>query len=252
MDPADRPASSPVSVGRRGPWWIIFSLAGVALVVVAAFLVVDGSSGVFNKVPTYPSLRSHPDASISGTVAFTALGEATPTGKQSCVEAVAAGGGAPVRLFCVKWGKAKTMPPALRWRSDGRLDVTSVDLNHWRKLVDVATGAVTDVAWAPPTTTTTAVGPQGQIVEWHVSSGTLSLTITTSGAKRTLLSVAVPPEYSLSGPAWGPSGAWFSVVDSASRILVVTTGSRSRVRFLADGESPAVTGRTFARLALSS
>ncbi len=252
MDPADRPASSPVSGRTRGPWWIFFSLAEVALVIVAAFLVFGGSPEVFNKVPTYPSLRSHPDASISGTVALTSLGDVTPTGKQSCVEAVAAGGGTPVRLFCVEWGGAKTMPPALRWRSDGRLDVTSVDSNHWRKLADVATGAVTDVAWAPPTTTTTAVGPQGQVVEWHVSSGTLRLTMTTGGAKRTLLSLAVPQEYSLSGPAWGPSGAWFSVVDSASRILVVTTSSRSRVRFLADGESPAVTGRTFARLALSS
>ncbi len=249
MDPADRPANSPAGVRTRGPWWILFSLAGVTLVVVAGFLALGGTPGVFNKIPTYSSLRSHPDASISGTVAFTALGEATPTGKQSCVEAVAAGGGTSVRFFCVEWGKGKTMPPALRWLSDGHLDATSVDSNHWRKMVDVATGVVTDVAWAPSTTTTNGVGPHGQVVESHVSLDTLHLTMTVGSTKRTLLSVAVPPEYSLSGPAWSPSGEWFTVVDSAARILVVTTGTTSRVRFLADGESPAVTGRTFARLA---
>lgn len=250
MDPADTSAEGATGARARGPWWILFALAGIALVVVAAFLVVGGSPGVFNKMPTFASLREHPDAGISGTVAYTALGEATPAGKRSCVEAVAAGGGTPVRLFCVNWGKDKTMAPALRWLVDGRLDATSTDARHWRKVVDVATGSVVDVTWATPTTSTD-VGPQGQLVEWHVSLGTLKLTMSTGATSRTLLSVDVPPEYSLSSPEWSPSGAWFVMVDSAARILVVTTGASPRVRYLADGEGPAVSDGTFSRLAAS-
>ncbi|HSN03261.1 MAG TPA: hypothetical protein VLS91_07235 [Acidimicrobiales bacterium] len=226
------------------------ALAGIALVAVAAFLVFGGSSGIFNPMPTYPSLRDHPDPSISGTVAYTALGEATPQGKRSCVEAVAAGGGNPVQLFCVYWGKERTMAPSLRFRPDGQLDATSVDTNHWRKLVDVASGRVSDVAWTTPSASTD-VGPQGQVVQWHVTLGTLTLTMTSGTSKRTLLRVAVPREYSLSRPQWSPSGAWFTVVDNAARILVVTTDSTPSVRFLADGEGPAVTDRAFARLAPS-
>ena len=250
MDPAGTTPTSATRVRARTPWWILFALAGVALVVVAAYLVVGGTSGVFNTMPSYPSLRDHPDPSVSGTVAYTALGEATPQGKRSCVDAVAAGGGTPVQLFCVNWGEEKTMAPALRFRADGRLDATSVDANHWRKLVDVATGAVTDVSWSAPSATSD-VGPQGQVVQWHVTLGTLKLTMTTGASRRTLLTVAVPREYSFSRPQWSPSGAWFTVVDNAARILVVTTGSRPRVRFLADGEGPAVTDKTFIRLAPS-
>ena len=249
MDPADTPSDDASGARARGPWWILFSLAGIALVVIAAFLVFGGSSGVFNKLPTFSSLRAHPDSSIRGTVAYSALGVATPQGKKTCVEAVAAGGGTPFQLFCVKWGQKTTMAPVLRWLSDGRLDATSQDSNHWRKVVDVAAGSVFDVTWAAPSTGTTDIGPQGQVVEWYVSLGTLKLTMSTGAKTRTLLSVAVPPEYSLSGPQWSPSGAWFSVVDSAARILVVTTGPTPRVRYLAEGEGPAVTDTAFARLA---
>ena len=249
MDSADTPAKP--TTGRRGrsPWWILFAVAGVALVVIASFLVFGGSSGVFNTMPTYPSLRAHPDSAIRGTVAYGVVGVATSEGKKSCVEAVAAGGGTPVQLFCVTWGEKKAMEPALRWLTDGHLDATSRDSDHWRKVVDVATGAVTDVTWAPPSTPTSDQGPQGQLVESHVSLGRLTLTMTAGATKRTLLSVAVPREYSLSGPQWSPNGQWFTVVDSASRILVVTTGAKPTVRFLADGQAPAVTGATFARLA---
>ena len=252
MDPADTFAANSPHARARGSWWILFSLAGVALVAIAAFLVFGGSSGVFNAMPTYPSLRDHPDASIRGTVAYTALGEATPEGKRSCVEAVSAGGGTPVQLFCVNWGQTKTMTPVLRWLSDGRLDATSQDSHHWRKVVNVATGSVSDVTWVAPSTGTSEIGPQGQVVEWHVSLGTLKLRMTSGATTRTLLSVDVPPEYSLSSPEWSPGGKWFTVVDSAARILVVTTGPTPRVRYLAVGESPAVTERTFTRLAASS
>ena len=252
MDPADTSAAGEPRARARGSWWILFSLAGVALVVIAAFLVFGGSSGVFNTMPTYPSLGAHPDPTISGTVAYSALGVATPQGKKSCVETVAAGGGTPVQLFCVNWGQKKTMAPVLRWLSDGRLDATSQDSNHWRKVVNVATGSVFDVTWAAPSTGTPEIGPQGQIVEWHVSLGTMKLRMSTGAKTRTLLSVDVPPEYSMSSPQWSASGAWFTVVDSAARILVVTTGSKPLVRYLADGEGPAVTDTSFARLTSNS
>ena len=252
MDPADTSTTGESRRLERGPWWILFVVAGVALVVIGAFIVFGGSSGVFNKMPTYPSLRAQPDPAISGTVAYSTLGVATPQGKKSCVEAVAAGGGTPVQLFCVNWGQKKTMAPVLRWLADGRLDATSQDSDHWRKVVDVAKGSVFDVTWAAPGTGTSEFGPQGQVVEWYVSLGTLTLRMSTGATTRTLLSVDVPPEYSLSSPQWSASGAWFTVVDSAARILVVTTGATPSVRYLADGESPAVTDTSFARLASKS
>ena len=247
MDSADVPSVDGTRVGTRRPWWILFVVSGVALAAIAAFLVFGGSSGVFNKLPTFASLRAHPDPRISGTVAYSTLGVATAEGKKTCVEVVAAGGGTPLRLFCVSWGQKKFVEPALRWMSGGRLDVTSQDSDRWRKLVDVATGVVSDVTWAPPNITTD-LGPHGEELTWHTSLGTLRLTMTTGATSRTLLSVAVPPEYSLSGPQWSPSGQWFTMVDSASRILVVTTGASPKVRYLVDGQSTAVTETTFSRL----
>ncbi len=94
--------------------------------------------------------------------------------------------------------------------------------------------------------------PQGQVVTSHRFLGRLSLTVSTEGITRTLLSVAAPPEYTLSPPEWSPTGEWFTVVDSASRILLVTVEQEPHVRFLVDGGGPAVTTATFTRLGSAS
>ncbi len=232
----------------RNAWWIALALVLVVIVGLTSFVVFAGRSGVFRPVPTFASLRTHPDATVVGTVAYSVVGVVSAGDKKTCVEVVAAGGGVPQRLFCVSWDKKKGVEPALRWLADGRLEARSQDANHWGKVVDVATGAARDVTWTRPSGPGTGVGPQGQVVEAHTSAGTLRVTMRQGDLTRTLLSVGVPPEYNLSSPQWSPSGRWFALVDSASRVLIVTTGATPRVRFLVDGAGPAVTERSFARL----
>ena len=252
MNPSREHRSDRSGTRVRKAWWIALAVVLVGVVSAASIVVFVDRSGIFASVPTFPSLRAHPDASIVGTVAYSVVGVVNAGDKQTCVEVVAAGGGVSQRLFCVSWGHQKSVEPALRWLADGRLEATSQDANHWRKVVTVATGAVTDEAWASPRTDVTEVGPQGQVVESHTSAGRLRLTMSQGGVTRTLLTVAVPPTYSLSGPLWSPSGRWFTVVASASSVLLVTTGATASVRFLVDGAGPAVTDRSFARLAGSS
>lgn len=247
MDPDTDHLTRNVSATPR-PWWILFVLAGVALVVVASFLIFGGPSQVFTTVPTFVSLRTHPDASIVGSVAYERPGIVISHVKQDCVDVVAAGGGTPQRLLCVPWQRTPVEEAALAWLSDGNLEVTSRDVNHWRKIVDVSTGAVTDVAWSEPGESTSNVGPQGQVVTSHVALGTLTLSVASGSQTRVLVSVAVPREYSFGEPAWSPTGSWFVLSDSVGRLLVVTTGATPAVRYLADGVAPAVSERVFARL----
>ncbi len=244
MDSRDVASESPERTAR--PWWILFVLAGVALVVVATFLVVGGPARVFTSTPTFTSLGDHHDARISGTVAYERVGIVTAQGKEDCFDVVAAGGGVAHELFCVPWRRSPVKEAALVWLSDGHLEVTSRDANKWMKVVDVATGAVSDVTWRPPSDTTSDVGPQGQVVSSHVFLGTLTLSLTSGSTKRTLLSVAVPTEYSMGDPAWSPNGRWFVLVDSVGRVLVVTTGASPSVGYLVDGASPAATDAVFA------
>lgn len=233
------------------PWWILFVLAGVALVVVGSFLIVGGPTRVFTATPTFPSLREHPDARLIGTVAYERVGIATPQGKEDCFDVIAAGGGVARELFCEPWRRSPVKEAALTWLSNGRLEVTSRDANKWTKVVDVATGAVSDVTWRSPSDTTSDVGPQGQVVSSTVFLGTLTLSLTSGSTKRTLLSVAVPTQYTMGDPAWSPSGRWFVLVDSVGRVLVVTTGAFPRVRYLVDGASPAPTDAVFVAVAPS-
>lgn len=247
MDPGDDDLTRRASASPR-PWWILFVVAGLALVGVAAFLIFGSPSQVFTAVPTFGSLRTHPDASIVGTVAYERSGVVISQIKQDCVDVVAAGGGTPQQLFCVPWQRTPVKEAALVWLSDGNLEVTSRDANHWRKIADIAAGTVTDVSWSAPGESTSEVGPQGQVVESHVFLGTLTLSVTSGSHKRTLASVAVPRDYSFSEPAWSPTGTWFVLCDSVGRILVVTTGATPSIRHLADGVAPVASERVFARL----
>ncbi len=230
----------------RHPWWALFVLAGVALVGVATFLIVGGPARIATALPSFASLRSHPDANIVGTVAYERVGVVEGKVKRDCFDVIAAGGGPPRQLFCVAWRRTPVKEAAIVWLSDGNLEVTSRDANKWRKVVDSVTGAVRDVAWGPPVASTSAVGPQGQVVESRVFLGTLSLSLSTGSTSRTLLSVGVPVEYSFSDPAWSVTGKWFVLADSAGRLLVVTTGTAPSVRYLTDGLVPAVTDTVFA------
>jgi hypothetical protein len=247
MDPGDE--DIPLSArGSPRPWWILFVAAGLTLVGVAAFLIFGGPSTVFTPVPTFASLQTHRDATIVGTVAYERSGVVISQIKQDCVDVVAAGGGTPQQLFCVPWQRSPVKEAALVWLSDGNLEVTSRDANHWRKVADIAAGAVVDASWSPPGESTSDVGPQGQIVESHVFLGTLTLSVVSGSHRRTLASISVPREYSFGEPSWSPTGTWFVLGDSVGRVLVVTTGATPSIRYLADGVAPAASNRVFARL----
>ena len=246
MDLSDDAASRDASASRR-PWWVLFVVAGLTLVGVASYFIFAGQSPVFTPVPTFASLRAQPDATIRGTVAYERTGVVLSHVKQDCVDVVAAGGGTPRQIFCVPWQRTPVKEAAIVWLSDGNLEVTSRDANHWRKIADLATGTVTSAPWSAPGESTSEVGPQGQVLASRVFLGTLTLSVTSGSHTRTLASVAVPREYSFGEPRWSATGKWFVLPDSVGRILVVTTGAKATVRFLVDGVAPAVTDRTFAR-----
>ncbi|HUX03430.1 MAG TPA: hypothetical protein VMV53_00770 [Acidimicrobiales bacterium] len=232
---------------RPGARTLIATTAGVIVALVIALAVVGDFRGAVAGIPDFRSLAVHPDASLHGTVAFNRLPIGTPQGiKLGCVDVVDASGVGPRQLFCEPQPKA--MDAELAWRGDARLVATNRGQDHWRKIVDVATGTITIVPWVRPgePATTLSPGPQGQTLDVSVSFGRLRLTMRRAGVTRTLLTVTVPRDYTFSQVAWSPNGKWLVVQDSAARLLVITTGARTTTRLLVDGAtSPAVTNTSF-------
>ncbi len=260
VDVAQRAAG--VQVPRRSWRWLWAIPA--ALVAVVAMLAVSVAFHGFEgrALPTFPSLLANPDPSIAGTVAYYAAGS-------RCVRLVPAGGGASKDALCLPpWTpdpaqverEGKEIGPQLRWRPDGRLEVTMlfmpVTTEHkgqperpgWQKLVDVRTGAVEDVpAVDVPATRVTpvepAVSPRGQRIAWKFdpSTGRAKVTLRDASGTRTLLSVHGPGEYTYSfGPVWwAPSFRWIAVAE-ADRLLAITPTDPPVTRVLVAGAAFAV------------
>ena len=203
-------------------------------------------------MPNFPSVESSPDPTLRGTVAFNALATGTPQGKLGCVDVISVAGGRVVQLFCADQPKA--MGVDLAWLDDGRLEAIDQYAARWRKIVDLTTGDVTtlpgtEVATKVATDTLTVPGPGGKRVSSAVRSGSLTVTLTTSSGSRTLLNRPVPREYSFNAMVWSPDGRWILAEDSATRLLVNSTGEHSATRMLLEGGwGPAATDRVFATL----
>jgi hypothetical protein len=183
--------------------------AALAIGLTLFVLLVGNVTGITNAAPTFASLRAHPDSSLKGIVAFNALPNGSAKeGKSGCVYVMAASGRGPVtKLFCRPQPQARSA--ALRWLPNGHLQVTNRGRTHWRLEVDVASSVVT---------------------------------LTRHGVDRTLLSVAVPPAYTVSSPHWSPDGTWLLVETSRSQLVVLTTGSHPTARMRHDrAEDAAVT-----------
>jgi hypothetical protein len=218
---------------------------GVIIFVVGYVVLVGELSSLTRSVPNFTSLRSHPDTSLRGTVAYNALPIAAKGKKLGCVDVLPAPGGPSRQLFCASQPKA--MGAALVWLADGRLQATNRGQDHWSKIVDLRSGAVSSTRWVEPPAVTSklATGPAGQILNLSTSHGTLRLTLRSGSTSRVLLSIAVPPTYSFGQLSWSPDGQWFVVEDSGGRLLTITTGPNPETRLLLDGGTePAVTNAT--------
>lgn len=242
-----RPATLHPRPARR--WGRVIALVvGVPLLAVLALVVAFVVGHVLNArpVPSFPSLQAVPDPSLHGTVAYTDQAS-------RCVRVITASGRASHEVLCLgepgKTAAGKEAGPQLRWRGNGRLEVTMFEMTGrpgyrglWQKVVDVRTGAVVDVPAgqvpaAPDTSGRATVTPAGDRVAFTSDSGNGKVRITLTpkgGATRTLLSARGPGEYTygLDAVFWSPTWDWVAAFDG--RILVVTTGATPQTRVLAE------------------
>ena len=244
--------------------WIVGGVV-VAIVVVLAVLVVREMRRQAIPPPSFPSLQQSPDSSLHGTVAYLAGSQKfagavdkSGTGSKSglptwCVRVVAAAGSPAKNAVCITSQELEGMVgPQLRWRSDGRLEVTMFRSSGksgtapvgpgWQKLVDVRTGAVQDVAAAnvpaAPTHADTRVAPKGERVAITNSNGHVEVLLKTSAGSRPLLSAKGNPSYGMTVAGWSSDGKWLLVNDG--RLLLVTVADPAETRVLV--EDPAAYG----------
>lgn len=226
---------------------VVAAVAAVVLVTVGVLVVVEVAREASRKVPAFPSLVAHPDPQLKGTVAYFAA--------DGCVHVVQASGTGDRSVHCLPQGQdpeeakrlGKLIGPQLRWRDDGRLEVTMFRMpmgpqGEWgagyQQLVDVATGAVEDVpvSEAPTTPTNgsdTAVASDGRTatIVSKPDSGHAEVRVRDAdGSTRTVLSARGPRFYAISSLEWSPDGRWIAADDG--RILVIDPGPTPTTRIL--------------------
>ena len=262
------PAERPSRRRRRWPWItigvIVGLLAAFSIVVAVGIRIAHWQES--RPIPTFDSLAEHPDASLSGTVAYY-------DSQSGCIQLVSATGQPSKQLWCLPkeepstWVKdGKPAGPQLVWRDDGRLEVTmfrwaspagektAPELRPgWQKIIDARSGAVEDVPAAdvpasPNTTTEPTTSPRGERVTStsDPSTGEVQVDLTdASGTTRTLLSAHGPGEYTYQfGPVfWAPDYEWIAAADDG-RILVITPDEPSMTRVLRTGTGGGAGGGT--------
>ena len=230
--------------------WVILVVAA-GLVLIAGILVVPAVRDVARSVPNFPSLANSPDPALQGTVAYT-------DADSNCVRIVAAAGQPSREVLCLPpldpteaKELGKPLGPQLVWLDGGRLEVTMFRMTDppgpdfrpgWQKIVDVRTGAVTDIptTQAPSIPNLTAgrpvVSPTGERISFtsEPSNGHARITLTDSaGRSRTLLDVRGPRNaYGVDSAFWSPD--FRSVYADDGRILSITPDEPSVVRVLTD------------------
>jgi len=206
-------------------WLLACSVVPVVLLV---FLVGRNVWWELRPFPNYPSLISHPDSRLTGTVVYF---DSFP---DNCVHVVAASGGESRKVACVE-GEATA------WLPDGRVQVTSYGIpeqssDDKRIIIDVETGEPVPIATSPNpqwTESSAGEGPNGERVRSASRRGIFTLFLTDIGGERKLFSVKAPTSYTMRDPAWSPTGEWFVIKDGLDRLLTITTGATPSVRVLA-------------------
>lgn len=262
--------SSPVTAppigprpARRARWALTAAVAiGAVLVVLLITVIVQVATADRWAPPEFGSLAAQPDPTLQGTVAYVAAGP-------RCVRVVAAAGQPEKDLLCVgdqvstpsagtgtagATSPTKEMGPQLRWRPDGRLEVTMFRMADpgaspsselqlaagWQKVIDVATGEIQDVPPGdvpaePAEVPAPTVNAAGERVDTVTADGRTSVLLDSGAGARTLLSFpAAPSEANYQfGPAfWAPGGDWIAAGDG--RILIITPTDPAITRVLRD------------------
>lgn len=236
---------------RRTVWG---GAAVLVLTMLAIALLLLANNPSRRAVPQFPSLRSSPDLSLVGTVAYFTT--------NSCIDVVSASGEFSKQVLCLtaadtqkpQQAGLKLIGPQLIWRPDGRLEITMFAMTKgdgkepsysagWQEVVDVRTGAIertptTHVPNTWNTSTRPTNGPSGQhltVENASDGSGKVAIILTQPGRPdRALLSTQGPSEYTyhLYSAFWSPDRKWIAADDG--RILVLTLGNPVVVRVLAD------------------
>jgi hypothetical protein len=244
---------------------------GTAVGVLAVSVVVIGLGIVIfharesRPLPEFPSLATHPDHTLDGTIAY----YATRTG---CIRIVAAAGQPAKDVWCLPeegpstWVKeGKPVGPQLVWLPDGRLEITMFRMKPtpdtktapsltagWQKILDVRTGKIDDVPAAdtpsaPNLTTEPTVDPRGERITTRSdgATGQVTVTLTDGTGTRTLLSAHGPGEYGyqFNRAFWAPNWRWIATSDDG-RILIITPTDPPTTRVLVTGSGGGAGGGT--------
>jgi hypothetical protein len=252
----------------RRKWLILLLFVAGGVVLITGILVVLAVRDLARSVPEFPSLANSPDPALQGTVAYT-------DANSNCVRIVAAAGQPSKEVLCLPpldpaeaKELGKPLGPQLVWLDDGRLEVTMFRMTDppgpnfrpgWQKIVDVRTGAVTDIpaVQAPSVPNLTAgrpvISPTGERISFtsDPSTGHATITLTdATGRARTVLDVQGPRHaYGVGSAFWSPD--FRSVYADDGRILTITTGEPPVVMVLTDQAGGGLDGDQ-ARFAVTS
>lgn len=201
--------------------------AGLAVLVLGGTLAAILAFGQL-RYPAFPSLREHPDPSITGTIAWIANDEED---YRACLwVARASGEEAPRRLAC-----ASDLGGPVTWR-DGLIEM---ETPAGKRVYDPADGRVVSQGAPsdpePPGPPRHGPGPipvaehQDRAVSPHgdravpvSEDGRVRLYLERDGGSRTLVAeVRGPRHYGWWDVAWSPDGRYLVVHDSAQRLLIV-------------------------------
>lgn len=201
----------------------------VALVVVGVGMILFWVIRAAKDAPEFASLADAPDSSLVGTVAF------LDWERDACLRVVPAAGG-PTRTVTCLTGVNAGGGPELSWLDDARVAVTVY--GDWQKIVDVTSGAVTDVPTAqvpqaPPDRRPANVSQDGRRLTGINDDGQVVIVLEQNGTPRILLDAKGGSTYEIGTPQWSPDERFVLTTDSAARLLVTTLGDPPQTRVLA-------------------
>lgn len=228
-------------MGKRIREWSI-ALGGIGAAVAIAFCVLVIRS-LTQGDPEFDSLQTHPNPQLHGTVAY--YDSAT-----SCIRAIAVAGTPSKQVLCVpaqsaadaaKYGKHVGVHVV--WLDGGKLELTMFRMLSskgtpefepaWRKVVDVATLAVTDIPLSgvpksPTPVERPVVDPQGNRLQTSSQNGHAVVSLTSvTGQERTLLDVqGAFDSYRLAPAFFSPDFEY--VLSDDGRVLITTLGATPR------------------------
>lgn len=216
--------------------------AGVVVVVILVVIVVFG----FVSPPTFPHLADQPNTGIPGRVAYLRY-EARERGP--CIYVVDASGGPERSVGC------DLVTHDLAWSTDGHLLALGYDTAGLEAAVlDPATGEVVgffedaDALEEYQRINRSRHPEAGRLITDRDAHRNTSVSVLPPGGGPVeIVSAEGPRDYSFFSALWSPDGRWVLIMDSSSRLLVVSADGSQGPYVLAErANSPAwfVPGRS--------